>query len=73
MNVSIRDITAWCAWCGGKDFVQLSAEQLRLASELKCGACGARYTYLQLLDQIGEEAIRRANKAIDDLKRHPRR
>ena len=30
---------------------------------------GARFTYLQLLDQIGEEAIRRANKAMDDLKK----
>jgi hypothetical protein len=28
-------------------------------------------TYLQLLDQIGEEAMRRANKAMDALKRPP--
>jgi len=28
-------------------------------------------SYLQLLDQIGAEAIRRANKAMDELKKKP--
>jgi hypothetical protein len=47
----------------------LSAEPLRLASDLKCSACGTNIKYLALLDQIGEEAMRRANKAIDELKK----
>jgi hypothetical protein len=29
--------------------------------------------YLALLDQIGEEAMRRANQAIDELKKRPRK
>ena len=69
MIVSIRDIQAWCVWCGGSEFDPLTPGPLRLATDLKCTACGARFTYLQLLDQIGEEAIRRANRAMDDLKK----
>jgi len=69
MIVSIRDIQAWCVRCGGGEFESLTPGPLRLATDLKCNACGARFTYLQLLDQIGEEAIRRANKAMDELKK----
>lgn len=73
MIVNIRDIAAWCVRCDGGEFVPLQAGQLRLSSELKCSSCGTRYTYLQLLDQIGEEAMRRANAAMDELKKHPRK
>jgi hypothetical protein len=69
MIIKIGDITATCPQCGGMEFEPLSAGALRLASELKCSACGAKIKYLALLDQIGEEAMRRANKAIDELKR----
>ena len=72
MLISIGDITAECRRCGGTDFEPLSAGSLRLASELKCTGCGARAKYLALLDQIGEEAMRRANKAIDELNKPQR-
>jgi hypothetical protein len=73
MLVNIGDISAACTRCGGADFEPLSAGRLRLASELKCTGCGARVKYLALLDQIGEEAMRRANKAIEELKKRPKR
>lgn len=73
MLINIGDITAACPQCGGTDFEPLSAAPLRLATELKCNACGAKVKYLVLLDQIGEEAMRRANKAIDELKKRPRK
>lgn len=73
MIVSIGDITAACPHCGGTDFEIVSPGTLNLGSELKCSACDAKYRYLALLDQIGEEAMRRANKAIDELKKHPSR
>ena len=73
MEINIGDITATCARCGGKDFQPLSAGALRLATELKCTGCGNKVKYLELLDQIGEEAMRRANKALDELKRRPRK
>lgn len=73
MEINIGDITAFCVRCSGKDFQPLAAGPLRLATELKCTACGNKVKYLVLLDQIGEEAMRRANKAIDELKRRPRK
>ena len=73
MIVNIRDIAAWCVWCNGGEFEPLQPGPLRLSTELKCSACGAKYSYLQLLDQIGAEAIRRANKAMDELKKKPRK
>jgi hypothetical protein len=71
MIVSISDIAAGCVECEGREFESLSAEPLRLASTLKCSACGASYTYLQLIDQIGEEAMRRANQGLDELEKKP--
>jgi hypothetical protein len=67
MIVRIHDIAARCVKCGGGEFEPLSPEPLRLASALECTACGARHTYLQLIDQIGEEAMLRVNKALDAL------
>jgi hypothetical protein len=71
MLINIGDITAACARCGGTDFEPQTPGALRLASELTCARCGARAKYLALLDQIGEEAMRRANRAIDQLKKRP--
>jgi hypothetical protein len=73
MIIRIGDITASCSECGATHFEPLSPAPLRLASELKCVACGARFKYVELLDEIGEEAMRRANKAIDELKKRPPR
>jgi hypothetical protein len=70
MIVHIHDITAACPRCGGTEFEPLSAGPLRLQSELRCSTCGAVTRYLALLDQIGEEAMRRANRAIESLKRN---
>ena len=73
MIISIGDIAAGCPRCGGREFEPLSAEPLRLANEFRCSACGAKARYLVLLDQIGEEAMRRANEAIDALKKKKKR
>jgi hypothetical protein len=73
MLIHIGDITAGCPRCGGTDFEPLSAGSLRLSTELRCTKCGGRSRYLALLDQIGEEAMRRANEAIDELKKRPKK
>jgi hypothetical protein len=70
MIVRIHDITATCRHCGGTNFQPLTAGPLRLPSELRCIGCGVKTRYLTLLDQIGEEAMRRANQAIEDLKKN---
>jgi hypothetical protein len=73
MLVAVRDIAARCRECGETDFTPAAAGELRLTSVLICTACDERSTYRELLEQIGEEAIRRANDAIERLKRRPKR
>ena len=70
MIVRIHDITAACPRCGGTEFEPLVAGPMRLTSMLRCGNCNAEARYRALLDQIGEEAMRRANRAIEDLKKN---
>jgi hypothetical protein len=72
LHISIGDINAICPRCGGLEFEPQAAGPLRLASELKCPACGEKVKYLMLLDQIGEEAMRRANRALEELKKGPK-
>jgi hypothetical protein len=69
VKVSVRDVTAKCPACAGTEFESLLGEALRLTTLLQCSNCSAKSTYRELLDQIGEEAMRRANRAIEELKR----
>jgi hypothetical protein len=71
--IKIGDITAACARCGGTQVEPVSPGALQLATELKCAGCGDKVRYLALLDQIGEQAMRRANKAIQKRKKRTRR
>ena len=69
MIVSIGELSARCAGCGGKDFEVADAGALRLTSRMACTACGRRTTYRELLESIGEEAMRRANEALERLRK----
>ena len=73
MLVAVRDIAARCRKCGKTDFKPLAAGELRLTTAMSCTGCGDRTTYRELLEQIGEEAIKRANDAIARLKRRPKK
>ncbi|HYX63718.1 MAG TPA: hypothetical protein VE935_05805 [Burkholderiales bacterium] len=73
MQVAVRDIAARCRRCGSTDFAPAAGSDLRLTSVLACSGCGERATYRELLEQIGEEAIRRANESIERLKRRPKK
>jgi hypothetical protein len=67
--VSVGEVAARCRSCGGTDFSPAQPGPLGLASVLACAGCGAAATYEELLDAIGEEAIRRANRSLDELKK----
>jgi len=72
MQVSVGDITARCKECGGKEFRQLGSGALRLTSRLTCTSCERSVIYLDLLNFIGEEAMRRANESLAKLKKNRR-
>jgi hypothetical protein len=69
MIVSVGDIKARCKGCGGTDFKVLRPGTLRLTSLMTCTACDRVATYLDLLDDVGEQAMSRANDALEKLKR----
>jgi hypothetical protein len=75
VKVSVGDVTARCRGCGGTDFTPAQPTPLGFASVLTCAGCGAAATYEELLDAIGEEAMRNANRSLQDLKKKtpPRR
>ncbi len=73
MLVAVRDIAARCRRCGKTDFRPLAPGALRLTTAMTCTGCGERATYRELLEQIGEEAIKRANDAIARLKGRPKK
>jgi hypothetical protein len=75
MIVSVRDVVAKCPGCGETQFTPLAPGALQPATRMKCDGCGAQTTYRELLEQIGEEAMRRANESLAALKKKapPRR
>lgn len=73
MKVSVGDVSARCLGCGGTEFEPAEPGELRLDSVLACAGCGARSSYEQMLNGIGEEAMRRVNEAMEALKKRSRR
>ena len=73
MIVSVGDISAHCSKCGETDFQVMDSGAVRLTSRMQCTHCGQGTTYRELLESIGEDAMRRANEALEKLrKRNPR-
>ncbi|HVL34619.1 MAG TPA: hypothetical protein VM489_03015 [Burkholderiales bacterium] len=62
------DLAALCP-CGASEFASESTPPPKLDSVFTCAACGRRQTYGELLDSIGEQAIKRARDSLEALKR----
>ena len=69
MQVKVRDLLARCRKCGATDFSRLGGGTTRLASPMACAGCGEKTTYRELLESIGEEAMRRANDSLERLRK----
>ena len=70
MLVRIGEFSARCKGCGGTDFKALRPSTLRLTSLMTCIGCDRVTTYLDLLDDIGEQAMSRANESLTKLKKN---
>jgi hypothetical protein len=68
VEVRVRDICAACA-CGASRFFATGEPPYPIEALFVCEVCGEEVVYGALLERIGEEAMRRANAAIDNLKR----
>jgi hypothetical protein len=73
MIVSVRDISARCSRCGGTDFRPQRKGRLKLSTRMSCERCAHVTTYRELLEGIGEQAMLRANEALEKLKEIPKR
>jgi hypothetical protein len=73
MIVSVGDLSARCKGCGGTDFQVADGGTVRLTSRMTCTQCGHETTYRELLESIGEEAMQRANDALENLRKARRR
>ena len=69
MIVSVGDISARCKGCEGRDFRAADSEAVRLTTRMTCAGCGRVTTYRELLESIGEEAMQRANDALEKLRK----
>jgi hypothetical protein len=68
MIISVGDFQAMCPGCGGTEFDSVSRSELLPQSELACSGCGRKSTYHDLLEQIGERAMKQANESLAKLK-----
>lgn len=59
MRINVRSIVAQCGKCGADDFQPLDGKRQVLASQttMRCCACGATATYIDLVMQIAEKAV----------------
>jgi hypothetical protein len=72
MKVRVRNIEASCT-CGAREFrPPPHLPPYRAGEQLRCTGCGRTTSYGELLDRIGEEAISRANHALESLKHEVR-
>ena len=69
MIVSVGDLSARCKSCGGSDFRVADAGAVRLTTRMVFTQCEHATTYRELLESIGEEAMRRANEALEKLRK----
>ena len=67
MEIRIRSVSAKCSGCGASDFAAPQAP-FGLKDIFICTACQRKITYGELLDSIGEEAMRQAKQALDALR-----
>jgi hypothetical protein len=68
MIIGVGDVQAKCPECGGTDFDSVPRSELRTQSELTCSGCGRKSIYYDLLEQIGEQAMKQANESLAKLR-----
>ena len=68
MIVSVGEMRARCPACGAKKFEDVTANPLRSDTELRCTKCGRKALYGELLEQIGERAMKQASDSLAKLR-----
>jgi len=71
MRVNVRNIVAQCPKCGGDDFAAMGGKRFELASQttMRCTACSATCTYVDLIMQIAEKAVALSTATLEEVRR----
>ena len=69
MKVRVRDLSATCV-CDSTEFKEPHGPPFTLGEIFVCAKCQRCWEYYALLDRIGEEAARRAEEALESLRRN---
>ena len=74
MQVAVRSVVAQCPRCGTDDFESNTGKRMPLASDalLRCLACGATTSYVELIVQIAEKARARSAAMLEELRKNRR-
>jgi hypothetical protein len=66
VEIRVRNIKAVCP-CGSSEFLTPKEQRLTARTLVTCAQCGKQRFYSDLLDDIGEEAIRQARDALERM------
>ena len=71
MRLNVRNLAAECPKCGGDDFIAGSGKRFEFASEttMRCVACGAATTYVELMMQIADKAVQLSAATLEEIRR----
>lgn len=70
MRVNVRSIVAQCGKCGADDFQPLDGKRQVLSqTTMRCSACGATVTYIDLVMQIAEKAVAASAATLAEVRR----
>lgn len=71
MRINVRDIAAKCEKCGGEDWYAADGKRHVLGSQttMRCAACGATCSYVDLIMQIAEKAVAASAATLAEVRR----
>jgi hypothetical protein len=71
VEIRVRNLKAVCS-CGSAEFLSPKEPRLTARTLIACASCGKQRPYAELLDDIGEEAIRQARETLYRMEKNKR-
>ena len=69
LTLSVGGVTAHCPKCGAIEFIPRAETGSGIGPTLVCTSCKTETTRRALIDQIGEEVMKRANEALEKARK----
>ena len=69
LTVSVGGVTAHCPKCGAFEFIERAEPGGGVNPTLSCANCKSETPRRALVDQIGEELMKRANEALEKARK----